>query len=309
MAQRPPLTQLTDLCAGHGAVPTQIVKVAPFLESLAATRHAQEVLFPNGEADWSHAARQLLICVTEPGGVGGLDEKSSRFARACLGLNGSVDSFTERMNALANDPTYKYPTSPNTWAKTRMSVLSVLIGVLHQIDKYPCAPRPEKEKALDDAMALLAVIRLREYYSQDPEGLLEMRDDLFRRFARAYDLFDKHDPSFSPYQRLKVMVTAVAARTYREVFERLMPGSAELLVDPELVPRLFEDRPIPIDHELPAVERTAKILARIFRDIEERDAWEQAVIASAEADEGVFELSQSEMLRVRAYFEQFRDLS
>lgn len=302
-----PTAQLVSLCTGYGALPSRIPTVAPFLRDLPATQHAHQVLFSDGTTGWQHAARELLICVTKPGGAARFDERTARFVRACLGINGALESYTQRMNDLSNDPDFSFWKSRNTLDKQRDEMMDILAGKLLQLASYPCDPG-RVESALEEFLDLANVVKTRHLEHLDRDELNAFYDRAFRRLTAAVAFFDRHDPDLSPERRLSIIVTAVAARPYRQLYEELKPRSIDLLVPPDEVWKLYEGRPSLFDPESPETERTMRLIERIILDIEERDAWENTLLATATAEEEGG-LTQAQALRLRAMFERLTDQS
>ncbi len=118
--------------------------------------------------------------------------------------------------------------------------------------------------------------------------------------------FDIHDPGLSLAERLDIVVTAVAARPYRQLYGELKPRSVDLLVSPDEVWKLYEGRPSFIDPSSPELERTMRLIERIILDIEERGDWERTLLAAAAAEEDGG-LAPGQALRLRAYFERLTD--
>lgn len=303
MASRSEAVQLFDLCAFQGATPARIAQHAPFLRDLPATQHALDVLVAGGGLDWTHAARELLDCVTKPRGAGGLDERRSRFARACLALDDSHEALGSRLMSLVNDPDYKFPRSPATQQEEREAVMGILATKLLALERYPCAPGAERLKL---AVLFGIMVRAPEFFSQEAEVQSAQLADVFEQIPGAVSVFEQHDPSLSLAERLRITVRAIAVRSYRDIYEELLPRSAEFLVSPELVPRLFEDIPFPIGRDAPVIDRTMEIFARIVENIEVRGAWESVLLA-ATAEEEPFALTAVQALRLRAYFERLTD--
>lgn len=302
-----PEVQLVRLCTGYGAVPSRIPTVAPFLQALPATQHAHEVLSSNGPISWEHAARDLLICVTKPGGAAGFDARTARFVRACLALDGALESYTQRMNDLANDPDFTFWKSPNTRDKQREEAMGILAARLLQLGSYPCAPSKLKA-ATQRHLDLLEFVRTHDYEHFDDDEMREVYKDVFGILVNASAFFDRHDPDLSPARRLNIIVTAVAARPYRQLYDELKPRSIDLLVPPNEVRALFEGKPSPFDPESSETERAMRLIERIVLDIEERDGWEGALLATATATaEDDDALTGAETLRLRAYFERLAD--
>lgn len=281
-----PASQLVGLCTGYGAVPSRIPKEAPFLRELRATRHAQEVLVSGQIIAWEYAAHELLICVTRPGGAAGFDERSARFARACLALDGSMSSYAQRMEDLANDPDFDYPTSRNTQTKLRSEAMGILAAKLVQLTEYPCGSPQKTESAIQEMLDLVGVVATRHLAHLNDEERVGVYREVFRRLVKAAAFFERHEPSMSLRERLETIVTAVAARPYRELYEQQMPNSIDRLIPPDEVWKLFEGRPSLFDPESAETVVTMRLIERMILDIEERGAWESVLLGTATADTG-----------------------
>ncbi len=300
-----PEAQLVSLCTGYGAVPSRIPTVAPFLQHLPATQHAHESLSANGPIGWEHAARDLLICVTKPGGAAGFNARTARFVRACLALDGSMSSYAQRMDDHANDTEFDYPTSRNTQTKLRDQKMDELAAKLLELTKYPCSPS-RVEEAIRTSLGLIEVVKAQILTDADADELARYIEGMTHGLVNASAFFERHDPGLSPERRLNIIVTAVAARPYRLLYDELKPRSIDLLVPPDEVWKLFEGRPSLFDSESPETERTMQLVERIILDAEERDGWESTLLATATAEEDGG-LTQQQALRLRAYFERLTD--
>jgi hypothetical protein len=281
-----------SLCTGYGAVPSRIQKVAPFLRDLPATQHAHQALFPDGATGWQHAARELLNCVTKPGGAAGFNERSARFVRACLALEGALESYTQRMDDLSNDPDFAYWRSRNAQDKQRDEAMEILAARLLQLKQYPCAPSAANE-AIEEILDLVGIVVSRHLSHLEDHERQEVYDEIFRRLAKASAFFDGHAPSMSLRERLEIIVTAIAARPYRQLYDGLTSQRRDQLVPPDEVWKLFEDRPSLFDPESPEVERTMRLIERIALSVEERGTWENTLLAVANAKEGTTSQSRS----------------
>lgn len=279
-----PALQLVNLCTGFGAVPTRIPKWAPFLQGLRATRHAHEVLFSDQNVAWEHAARELLVCATRPGGAAGFDDRAARFVRACLALDGSMNSYAQRMEDLANDPDFDYPSSRNTQTKLRNEAMAILAAKLLQLTEYPCGSPQRTESAIQEILDLVGIVATRHLAHLEDGERVGVYREVFRRLVEAAAFFERHEPSMGLRERLETIVTAVAARPYREIYEQQMPDSIDRLVPPDEVWKLFEGWPSLFDPESPETAATMRIIERLILDIEEHGDWESALLGTATAE-------------------------
>lgn len=301
-----PAVQLVGLCTGYGAVPPRIRKVAPFLCDLPSTQRALQVLYPNGEGAWQHAARELLICVTKPGGAAGFNERSSRFVRACLGLNGALQSYTQRMSDLTNDPDFNFWKSRNTLDKQRDVAMDILASRILLLKTYPCDPGPV-ESALEEFIDLAKVVKERHLQFLDDDELRVFYNEAFRRLTSATAFFEHYAPRLSLARRFRFIIAAVAAWPYRQIYVDLMPRSGRLLIRPEeVVNAIYEERYSFFTPDSPEMERTMQLIERIILDIEDRDGWGSLFLATVNS-ERQSNLTNSQVLQLRAYFERLVD--
>lgn len=302
-----PTAQLVALCKGDGAVLSRIVKEAPFLRDLAATKHAHQVLFRDDAMGWEHSAHALLTCVTKPRGAAGFDEQSARFVRACLSLDGGMTSFAQRMDNLANDPQYNYFKSRNTQVEKRREKMGILAGYLLQLQSYPCDPG----KASSAARHVLKLIEFtkEEFLGlADEEEIRDFYDEVRRKLPVAVFYLDRAYSQISLSQRLIKLVTSVVDGPYRQVYEELKTRSAVLFIPPDEILRGYEGLPSRYALSMPVTERTEGLIERLMFNIESQGEWE-SVLRSSEAGNGANILDDGELTRLHAYFERRNDES
>jgi hypothetical protein len=210
------------------------------------------------------------------------------------------------MADLANDLDFVYPSSRNTQTKLRSEVMSILAAKLMELPEYPCGSPQKTESAIQEILDLVGIVETRHLAHLDDEERVGVYREVFRRLVEAEAFFGRHEPSMGLRERLEIIVTAVAARPYRQLYEDLKPRSFDMLVPPEEVPKLYEGRPSLFEPDSPEVERTMRLIERIVLDIEARGSWENALLAAATAQDED-SLTDSQTLRLRAYFERLSD--
>jgi hypothetical protein len=300
-----PTAQLVALCKGDGAVLSRIVKEAPFLRDLAATKHAHQALFRDDVMGWEHSAHALLNCVTKPRGAAGFGEQSARFVRACLSLDGGMTSFAQRMDNLANDPQYNYFKSRNTQVEKRREKMGILAGCLLQLQSYLCDPG----KASSAARHVLKLIEFtkEEFLGlADEEEIREFYDEVRRNLPVAVSCLDRVYSQFSLSQRLVKLITTVVDGPYRRVYADLKPRSDALFIPPDEILQDYLGLPSRYSLVMPITERTEDLIERIILDVESQGEWE-SVLRSSEAGNGGSVLDDGENTRPPRYFEGNND--
>lgn len=278
MPPKSPAEQLITLCSS-GAVPTRIETAAPFMRDLTATKHAVEVLYDGDTDQWTHAARELLMCVCRAGGAAGFDEEAARFVAACLDLGSTQRSLSSRMYDLANDPDFRYPTAPKTHVKRRTKYMTTLAGILVGLDRYPCAPLTHREKTVKVAASIVCET-MKQVFEIEPEdeagwdiALTEVWDHL--QGARAQ--FDRYMPHATSGELLRIMVGAVVADKYvRGLYQKARRDLPDI-VDVTDILGLLNGAQIgylPLEEEL---QRSCEVLAEVLLDLETQGAWRDVV--------------------------------
>ncbi len=298
--------QLDVLCLGHGATLQKIETDAPLLHGLSATQHALEVLFEGEDEQISEAARELLQCVTKPGGAGGFDEWTSQYVQAMLGVNGAHKSFTQRMNDLVGGVSNSYPMDRDTWKRDRGELMAQLAAKLQSLTRYPCAPATPQ----DDLMRLAVMMWhgiFPGFAHMDDEEKDQFLAPFVQQLRGANAVFDEHGSLESAERRFAILMRSVAAGPYQVAYDNLSAGDRDLLLPPALWADLFDARKPP-EYRPSELEgrRTSEIVARIMLDVEEAEAWERVLVADAAEPRG-FEFSQAQILRVRALVARFGD--
>lgn len=301
---RTPEAQLVSLCMGDGAVPSRIAKVAPFLRDLPATQHAQKVLYPNGEKSWEHAARKLLLCVTKAGGEDEFNERSARFVRACLALDGTLSSYAQRMDNLANDPDFDYWKSRNSQNRHRDEAMGRLASRLMEIKFYPCE-RKITQLAARRALKWIEFIRSDYLELADEEEIKFFYDEVRRGLPAAVAYFERTDSNLDFAQRLQIIVTLVIDRPYRRLYDELKPRSIDLLAPPGEMLKQYSAMPADYSSDSVIVERTMAMIERIIFDIEEGDNWDN-ILQSTTVGGGDI-LGEHQLTRLHAYLERLAD--
>lgn len=300
-----PVVQLVSLCTGIGAVPSRIAEVAPFLRDLAATQHAHQVLYPNEEMTWEYAARELLVCVTKVGGAANFDERTAIFVRACLSLDGALSSYTQRVDNLANNPKFSYPTSRNTLDKMRNEAMGMLASSLLQLQSYPC-DRGKAKSAARIALNCIEFIKEESLGLSDDETINDFYDEVRRKLPVAASYLERTYPQLSLSRRLIKMITLVVDGPYRQIYEELKPRGAWLIIDPDKILQDYQSLPSNYVFLTPTTERTQHLIDHILFDMERRNGWE-TLLQPFEPGISRNVLNDDEITRLHAYFERSID--
>lgn len=302
MASREPRDQLFDLCVGEGATANKIQDQAPFMEQLPATQHAMEVLPASvSRFGWGGAARALLICAVRPNGAAGLNELHSNFAVACLALDGSTYSMTQRLNNLVHGGTGVYPTSKNTLIKMRALVMKNLAVTLQMLDKYPCATADALRSVALQAADHIQVMISHQLPNLEDHNRLDLYRQILDELTKATAFFRNQRELHTLRERFEIMVRAIAGGTYSRFFEEVAPRGIDKLVIPELVPDLYEGTKNIYDPRSPEAQLTAHIMAWVIRDTEEHDLWRDTLVMPRNAETADQLASQRQ--RLRRYFD------
>lgn len=302
MASEQPMDQLFDLCTGEGATASKIKLQAPFMESLPATQHALEVLpISVSKLGWSEAARALLICATRPNGAAGLDEHFSRFAVACLALDGSAYSMTQRLNNLVHGGSGKYPTSRNTLIKMRALVMKNLASKLQTLEKYPCASDSGLRSVARQVAAHIRVIMEHQLPTLEDHEKLELYRQIFEELPKATSFFRGLTGIHTLTERFEIIVRVIASGAYRSLFEDIFPRGVDLLVSPDLVPSLYAGSQTFYDPMSPEVNLTVRIMYWVMRDTEKHGLWYDSLVVP-QSPEAATRLAMQQQ-RLRRYFD------
>lgn len=304
MVSKLPEDQLLDLCTGHGATMEKIKTQAPFMEELLATQHALRVLATTGVIDWSEAARALLICVVKPNGAANFDEDASRFVTACLGLDGSVFSLTQRLHYLVGNSDGKYPRTPVALRKRRRDAMESLAATLRTLKDYPCAWPRAIERAIDEAAAHVEIVKSHHLEHLTEYEQADFYSQLFKKLTGSTAVFRQVGLMLTFEQQFTMMVESIADGAYRRLYEELQPQSDDILIPPQLVPGMYKGALELFDSESPEAELTARVIYRIMLDIEDRGFWEATLFNSDRTESSEYLFAQQR--RIRGYFESLR---
>lgn len=228
-------------------------------------------------ADWATAARSLLLCVTRPGGAGQLDDYSSRFVRACLGLDGSIGAMSTRINNLVHAGDYGYPTSMGTLIKMRRAAMDNLAAELLVLETYPCAWPGLIDSAVDQAADHVNIVMTRNLASLDEAERLDFYKRLMEKLRGIPVVNVQGAVIGGLYARFRFAIQLLAEGSYRRLVEDLEMGHYGHLVSPEFVPKLYSGESTPYDLKSEEVERTARVIYWIMEDTEKHELWLEAM--------------------------------
>lgn len=296
--------QLIAVCSGPGAVPERIAKYAPFMESLAVTQHAMSSLYGVENVHWSFAAREVLVCVTKSSDE--LDEMSSIYVRACLGITGSVESFSQRMDDLTNHPNYRFPSARNTQTKLRRQLLQVVTGILLKLKTFPCAPEHDYKKRIRVATDFVTSVLFPSFESFDED----MQKEIIEEFRRALSNFNSFEARIRDNQtKLKFcesLMSRVVAMFYKPLLAKMPLHSADKLLSAEEI-RSILALPHPLRNpEDDRSANTTSLLAKIILEIEDANLWSD--LGTAGVSSATFEhLSLKQQLRLESQIYRLND--
>lgn len=298
-----PKDQLFNLCGAAGATSQRIQKYAPFLEALPATRHAMQVLpKPGSMPDWSEAARALLICVAKPNGAAGLNDKMSAFVIACLALDSSTLSMTQRLYNLVESGTHKFPTSRTALLEMRKVAMANLASSLHSLTEYPCASTDDLRQVARQVAAHVKIIAEYQLPTLTDFERLDLYRYIFEELPKATALFRASNFDYTLMDRLGLIVDAISKGAYQRLFDDVHPRGMNILVLPELVPELYSRAQSFYEPESAEVDLTVRLIYWIMRDTEEHELWEEALAVSGAGQ--ISSRMAAQQRRLRRYFDE-----
>jgi len=292
-----PVDQLMELCQELGATTGNISKRAKFLKDLQATKHAQEVLSDNSPTPWSFAARKLLVCVVGVGGDANFDEYASLFVTTYFNLKLTPQFYTPRMHDLStNYPHFKFPTSPKTWNKLGREYMTHLVDTLHSISEYSCGSDDVIQHIAQEICERLEFDIGNSTKDLSDEHKAIVTELLLEKLPNLIDAFARSDPFAPVSYRFQVVVTAIVTKTYARAYAALSAMDRSTLLSPTQARDMLVLHSLNMSPVLPEVRRTVRFVAQLIQLIEERDAWDEVLLANAAAG-GEFEVPGDVYLR------------
>ncbi|MCZ4328127.1 hypothetical protein [Brachybacterium paraconglomeratum] len=161
-----------------------------------------------------------------------------------------------------------------------------LAATLLTLPTYPCAPKPDRDAAIELEADLFAISVIRRF-GVDEENKGELRElvqDIFRRVESAWLLFENVAPQLSSVRRLQMIVGALATGLYSRTYAELVQRGDTDLISPRSLRTMF-DFDAQSSHGFDeGVEGSFRIVAELMVAIEQADAWSNVLFRREEAD-------------------------
>lgn len=188
------------------------------------------------------AARELLICATNPGGAARFDNRTSWFVQACLDMHSSRLSLSRRFDQIVESTTFTFDKDHRTHKKHLSSCMNNLAAMLLTLRRFPCAPVSYEEDKIGLEGDLFAMSVMRRFGIDDDnrEQFETIVRDIFRHIEKAWLLFEDSAPALSPSQRLNILISSLASGVYKRWYdsaqrqreEAISPSALRELVTP-----------------------------------------------------------------------------